>query len=307
MVTPSRITISWLKSNWLAEHRHGGETSGGLHQLALGLCMLGRELGIEPRRLEQVREYASMLSDGNGDRKVRKKGLTAKNRERLRQFRDPARRDALLCLPTDLMADARRINHKVKAARLAEVAVAIAIETVAPIRLKNLAGLRTDLHFDRTVPGRLYLTIPEYEVKNGAPLEFELPDRVRELLDTFLADFRPCLIAAPCPWLFAREDGTDHVHQTVLARRVTETIAERLGLEMNLHLFRHLAAMLILDRDPGAYDLVRRILGHAELSTTLDAYAGMESLSATRFLSGLVETAHEEAPSRPLTTRRRRG
>ena len=156
------------------------------------------------------------------------------------------------------------------------------------------------------MPGRLYLTIPEYAVKNGAPLEFELPCRVRELLDTFLADFRSCLIAAPCRWLFARKDGTDHVHQTVLARRVTETIAERLGIEMNMHLFRHLAAMLILDRDPGAYDLVRRILGHAELSTTLDAYAGMESLSATRLLSGLVETAHEEAPSRPLARRRGR-
>ena len=92
----------------------------------------------------------------------------------------------------------------------------------------------------------------------------------------------------------------------MLARRVKETIEERLGIEMNTHLFRHLAAMLILDRDPGAYDLVRRILGHAELSTTLDAYSGMESLSATRLLSELVETAHEEAPSRTLTGKRRR-
>lgn len=291
---------------WLAEHRHGGETSAGLHEMMLGLCMLGRELGIDSEHLEQLRGFATMLSGGNGDRKVRNKGLTPKNRERLRQFRDPARRDALLCLATDLMAETRRINHKVRAARLAEVAIGIAIELIAPLRLKNLAELHLDLHFDRTVPGRLILTIPEYEVKNAAPLEFELPDRVRELLDWFLADFRPYLIAQPCPWLFAREDGTDHVHQTVLARRVTETIAERLGIEMNMHLFRHLSALLILDRDPGAYDLVRRILGHAELSTTLDAYAGMESLSATRLLSELVETAHEEAPSRSLTATRRR-
>ena len=127
---------------WLAEHRHGGETSSGLHEMALGLCMLGREIGIDPEHLKQLREYASLLSGGNGDRKVRNKGLTAKNRERLRQFRDPARRDALLCLPSELMAEARRINHKVKAARLAEVAVAIAIEIVAPIRLKKPGGAK---------------------------------------------------------------------------------------------------------------------------------------------------------------------
>lgn len=291
---------------WLAENRHGGKASAGLHEMALGLCTLGRELGIEGDHLEQLREYARLLSGKKGGRKVRKKGPTDKNRQRLRQFRDPAKRDALLRLPSVLIAEARKTDHPIKAARIAEVAVAIAIETMAPIRLKNLAELEIDRHFDRTVPGKLYLTIPEYEVKNGAPLEFDLPERVRELLDTFLADFRPYLIAGPCPWLFAREDGTGHVHQTVLARRVTETIAERLGIEMNMHLFRHLAATLILDRDPGAYDLVRRILGHAELSTTMDAYVGMEAPSATRFLSELVETAHEQAPSRALTRKRSR-
>ena len=176
---------------------------------------------------------------------------------------------------------------------------------MAPIRLKNLAALEIDRHFDRCAPGQLYLSIPEYEVKNGAPLEFQLPDRVAHMLDTFIADYRPYLIAQPCSWLFAREDGTDQVHKVVLARRITTTIERELGIEMNVHLFRHLAAMLILDRDPGAYDLVRRILAHSELSTTLDAYSGMESIGATRLLADLVETAHKEQPLRTLTRQRR--
>lgn len=292
--------------DWLAENRHDGKASAGLHEMALGLCTLGRELAVDDHHLAQLREFASVLSGGSGDRRVRNKGLTPKNRERLRQFRDPARRDALLCLPAGLMNEARKGDHPVKAARLAEVAVAIAIELVAPIRLRNLAGLDLDRHFDRSVREQLYLTIPDYEVKNGAPLEFQLPDRVRVMLETFLGDYRPYLIARPCRWLFAREDATDHAHQTVLARRITERIDERLGLEMNVHLFRHLAAMLILERDPGAYDLVRRILGHAELSTTIDAYGAFESTSATRMLAEIIEEAHAEPSSRPLVRGRRR-
>lgn len=262
---------------WLAENRYGGQTSRGLQEMALGLCTLGRELEIDEAQLEQFRELSRVLSGRPDNRHMRKKGLTAKNRERLRQFRNPATRDALLCPPSVLMEEARKVNHPVKAARLAEVALAIAIETVAPIRLKN-----------------------------SAPLEFQLPDRIRRILETFVADFRPHLIAQPCPWLFAREDGTDQVHQTVLARRITETVSERLGLEMNVHLFRHLAAMLILEQDPAAFDLVRRILGHAELSTTIDAYGGLESLTATRILSDLVDKAEAEHPSRPLGRRKAR-
>ncbi|MEM7667865.1 MAG: tyrosine-type recombinase/integrase [Pseudomonadota bacterium] len=289
---------------WLSETRHGGQTSPGLRETALGLCTLGRELGIDDAHLGQLREIASILSENAGDRRVRKKGLTEKNRKRLRQFRDPARQHALLRLPTQLMDEARRINQPVKAARHAEVAIAITIELVAPLRLKNLAGLDLDRHFDRAVPGHLYLTIPEYEVKNGAPLEFELPERIGDMLDVFLAEHRPHLIKAPCPWLFAREDGTDHVHQSVLARRINETISDRLGLEMNVHLFRHLAARLILEQDPAAFDLVRRILGHSEVSTTIDAYGGLESLKAAHILSDLVDQAEAEHPARPLQRRK---
>ncbi len=51
---------------------------------------------------------------------------------------------------------------------------------------------------------------------------------------------------------------------------------------MNAHLFRHLVGMLYLQRHPGSYELVRRILGHKKMATTLSFYTDLESKWALR-------------------------
>ena len=60
---------------------------------------------------------------------------------------------------------------------------------------------------------------------------------------------------------------------------------------MNAHLFRHLAAMLFLDAHPGAYEATRRLLGHTQLSSTLNAYAGFEAGTATRLFAEVIDAA----------------
>ena len=49
------------------------------------------------------------------------------------------------------------------------------------------------------------------------------------------------------------------------------------GLVMNPHLFRHLGAHLFLERHPGSYEEVRRVLGHKNIDTTIENYAGLET------------------------------
>ena len=57
-------------------------------------------------------------------------------------------------------------------------------------------------------PGRIALgRIKRGEVKNGQPLEFELPHGIREIVATYRDRYRPRLLKAPCCWLFARRDG----------------------------------------------------------------------------------------------------
>jgi integrase len=51
---------------------------------------------------------------------------------------------------------------------------------------------------------------------------------------------------------------------------------------MNVHLFRHLAAKMYLEAFPGAYGIVRLLLGHKLLQTTIDAYCGTETTAAFR-------------------------
>jgi integrase len=48
------------------------------------------------------------------------------------------------------------------------------------------------------------------------------------------------------------------------------------GLLMTVHQFRHAAGAIILKRRPGEYELVRRLLGHRNVQTTINAYVGLE-------------------------------
>ena len=45
---------------------------------------------------------------------------------------------------------------------------------------------------------------------------------------------------------------------------------------------RHIAAKLFLDANPGAYEVVRRVLGHRSIDTTTCFYTGLETPAAVR-------------------------
>ena len=77
---------------------------------------------------------------------------------------------------------------------------------------------------------------------------------------------------------------------------------------MTCHQFRHLAAKLILDANPGAYELVRQVLGHKNLKTTTNFYAGPSTKRAGRFYDDLLMKLRESNLNRRRTrTPRPRG
>jgi site-specific recombinase XerC len=67
-----------------------------------------------------------------------------------------------------------------------------------------------------------------------------------------------------------------------LKERVQKTIKDRTGLDINPHLFRHLAAKIHLDQHPGEYETVRRVLGHRSIATTTSYYTGLEVTQALK-------------------------
>jgi integrase len=208
------------------------------------------------------------------------RGMTRKNRDRLRVLQDERVLRRLLDLPERLFATTKHTMTPHAAAVAREDALAIALLLACPVRVGNLAGIHLDQHLQRPGDGRVYLTLAEEEVKNGRSIEFELPRDVSRMLDRHLATRSPQLCPQGTRWLFPRRDGSGPIDGNPLSSRLTKRIRKEIGIEMNAHLFRHLAAMVWLQANPGSYEAVRRLLGHSEISHTLNLYTGLEARAA---------------------------
>jgi integrase len=170
-----------------------------------------------------------------------------------------------------------------------QTALALALLLVCPLRIKNLAGLNLERHITRLRPGgKVHLVIPAHEVKNKVPLEFELPPEVVVILDRYIEKYRARLLEGPSPWLFPAPSGGSKPPGP-FGTQLSEAIKRSTGLVVNAHLFRHLAAQLILQANPGAYELVRLLLGHKSAATTTAYYCGSEQKAAFRYYDSIVD------------------
>ncbi len=204
-------------------------------------------------------------------------GLTPKNRARLRQFDDPIAVQKLLQLPEALMKKVRaHEGEPTKAeALLAQTALIIEILLMIPIRRHNMAALHMVKHIVRQKDGKVFLMIDGAEVKNGVDVDAELCPHVVKMLDIYIKKYRPLLTSVESPWLFPGRGGRSKCRERV-AHQVSEACKCEAGLLAHMHLFRHIAAKLYLDKHPGAYGVVQRLSGHKLLQTTIGTYAGME-------------------------------
>lgn len=226
-------------------------------------------------------------------------GLTPKNRERLMPFNDPEVVQRFLAMPQRMADDIRQRSRKtVVDAVNAQITVAIAILQAVPIRIRNLVSLDLERHL--AVHGnRVFVVLPAEEIKNAQPLQLELPGEVADLISWYCVEYRDLLVTTPTSALFPNRNGEPKKRKH-LGTQITKRVQKYLGLPVNPHLFRHLAAKLYLDAHPGEYGLIQRLLGHKSVSTTMAAYTGAETISATRHYQNHVEKLRSEsaAPKR---------
>ena len=102
-----------------------------------------------------------------------------------------------------------------------------------------------------------------------------------KLLDLYLERFRPLLLPHASSWLFPNSSGGPKSAQT-LGLQISKFLRRECGLQINLHLFRHIAAKLYLEAHPGAYGVIRLVHGHTSVDTTTRAYCGTETAAAMR-------------------------
>jgi integrase len=194
----------------------------------------------------------------------------------------------LLTLPQNIInaAEREREPRRRDAVRV-ELAIAVAIERVMPIRADNLTGLRIDQHI-HFVGDSAFLSIPVDKTKTSTPIDAEFGPRLTGWLRLYVERYRPLLIEAPVPWLFPGEYGARR-STGGFSDQISAFLAKHAGVTMTLHQFRHLAAKLYLDRHPDGFDTIRRLLGHKSVTTTERFYHELEkfNLAPCRSQNGL--------------------
>jgi integrase len=272
-----------LEAYW---KQNGDEPTVYTIDLAWRLLGLARQLGLDPDAIERLDEFRASLEEH------RHGGLTGKNLALIRQVLSPGIWSEVVSLPNVLMREARaqQAHAPVKAALSAQLAVAIAILSVAPVRLTNLVSIEigTNLIKPGSPDSPFWLHFPHYDVKNRVDLEFTFDEALTELIDEYIHNFRPTLVrGSNTGWLFpgvAGEPKTANMFST----QITERILKATGLRITTHQFRHAAAAIYLKHFPGQYEVVRRLLGHRNIQTTINFYCGLETTQANEAFGKII-------------------
>jgi hypothetical protein len=169
----------------------------------------------------------------------RRDGLTEKNMTLVRQVISGNVWSRVINLPEALMAQARLLRDQspVKAAVTAQLAVAIAILTNAPVRLGNLVQIRLNKNLIKPGgPENPYMLVfPDYDVKNRVNLEFPFDQELTGLIDEYLHRFRATLLrGANELWLFPGEIGGCKDAKT-FSGQITERVEKATDLFITVH------------------------------------------------------------------------
>ena len=81
-----------------------------------------------------------------------------------------------------------------------------------------------------------------------------------------------------------------------MSKLIGRTVRRYAGADLSPHQLRHLAAKILLDNSPGAFELVKQLLGHENLKTTVNAYAGIDTRRACRHHYRLLEKLSADQP-----------
>ena len=107
------------------------------------------------------------------------------------------------------------------------------------------------------------------------------------MLERYLAQFRPALAPVRSTALFPG-GSQGYKHGNTLREQIGNAVFAHTGMRVHPHLFRHIAAKLFLDANPGSYEVMRRVLGHRSLETTTAFYTGLETAAAVRHFDATI-------------------
>jgi integrase len=221
-----------------------------------------------------------------------------------------------LNLPATLMAEAMALRERqpAEAARLARTAIFFAIELRIPLRIKNLHTCRLghNLRFAGGGSPIATLSFQAHEMKNSQDIEFGISRRLCEALRTYIELFLPWFAAtspdfAENQWLFPAGGGkAGPLSHGQIRKTIIDTVAERVGAEFHPHLFRGLAVVFCLERDPAGLEHCRQLLGDKSMQVILTHYAAVRTKQAAERQDALVNEEADRLAILALPVKRRR-
>jgi integrase len=260
-------------------------------------------LKLPPPVMVDLRDRASAFRPRRGE------DIHPKVRARLDQLAEPAARARLLHLPLRLMRHAAALKSRsegkqallAEAARLAMVAAAIEIEFYYPLRIEDLSELHLVDSLIRTKPrDKLVakLRVPAPQTKGKRLIDWPLDADPARLVQRYIDEFRPTLTSADNLWLFPAGGGSDHRRSvSSLGSNIVSEVEQHVGVRVNPHLFRAFLACWRLERDPGAINDIRLLLGHKGFEALLRYYAYVQpKITAVRHAQAIARERHALHP-----------
>jgi integrase len=286
------LDLHWAKEGMRYLHRRAGNK------------FLKDHLNIAATMVSFARNY---VRPGKADTKALRKimDLIAKelgpaefsqrNIDKLDQFNDAETALEFQLMSFRIFDEVRQKKEiTIEDARLMMAAVAHELLLATMVRLKNLTFIDLKTNFWPAKPkpdGTWVFRVKGETVKNNKDLDFKLSKHTTRLIEFYLKECRPLLIksmgTSPTSDLFPVNHVTDK-GRIKLAYLIVSTVGRRLGLDVNAHLYRHIGALLFLEKQTGALEVVRIMLGHKDIRTTERFYARLKATQAIQFFTEVV-------------------
>ena len=127
-------------------------------------------------------------------------------------------------------------------------------------------------------------------------MAFDIPPQLAKMLIEYRNDIAPKIIGRRPDSLFVNADGA-RKHQATVSHLISRYLKKHEGILLSPHQFRHVNAMVMLNRSPGNFEGVRQLLGHSSIQTTAAFYAGIDSRRAARHHQALIDDILNTPPS----------
>jgi integrase/recombinase XerD len=164
----------------------------------------------------------------------------------------------------------------------------------SPVRLKNLHASRDGVHVVKTAAGFYEWRFSPAEIKNSERVQAELPAGLTTLIDRWRYEVRPFLLRGnehDAMWVTTRGNA---MSRTTVYWRFCNATEEELGVRINPHAVRHIAATSIAVSMPESVRMIPFILNNDD-RTAQEHYNLADQLSASQQYLHRLEVRRQQA------------